>query len=176
MTGIVFEPVYGWSLLVEAFEQIQALHPNAGLVIMGEGREMSACRELVQSKHLDGRVLLTGDLVHPTAVTLCREFADVMVRPTLVDGDSTFVREGIALKVPIVASNTDFRPEGTILFEKGNARDLADKIQYSLLNEASIKRRLKSVEHPDNFQKTLEIIESNTNERTKDARNLRSSR
>jgi len=52
----------------------------------------------------------------------------VFVRPTHFDGDATSVREALALGVPVVASDTDFRPEGVMLFRRGDVDDLMQKL------------------------------------------------
>jgi glycosyltransferase involved in cell wall biosynthesis len=58
--------------------------------------------------------------------------ADVFVRPSLVDGDALSVREALALGRTVVASDTDARPEGVILFRRGDANDLAEKVAVAL--------------------------------------------
>ncbi len=159
VSGISLESAYGWQTLLEAADMLRARFPNVGLVIMGEGVDADKCAELIVAEGLSESVLMAGDLPHPVALTICRGFADVMVRPTLVDGDSSFVREGIALCKPMVASDTDFRPEGVILFKKGDAEDLADKVEYALEHREEIEAQLKEIEHPDYFAETVKVYE-----------------
>nr|HDM59340.1 glycosyltransferase [Bacillota bacterium] len=159
VSGISLESAYGWRTLIDATDVLRATLPNIGLVIMGSGVDADKCAEMIAARGLSGNVLMAGDLPHPLALTICKEFADIMVRPTLVDGDSSFVREGIALGKPTVASDTDFRPEGVILFKKGDAQDLAEKVEYALEHKEEIEAQLKEIEHPDYFAETLEVYE-----------------
>ena len=52
----------------------------------------------------------------------------MVVRSTFADGDAITVREALDLGVPVVASDTDFRPAGVVLFRKGDAVDLLEKL------------------------------------------------
>ena len=160
VSGIVFERIYGWETLLAAFAELRALHQDAGLIIMGKGPDKTICAEIVEKKSLSGSVLMPGDLPHPIALTICKELADVMIRPTMVDGDSSFVREGVALCKPVVASDTDFRPEGVILFKIGDASELAEKVEYALEHVDEIIAELSTIEHPDYFAKTVILYES----------------
>jgi len=160
VSGISLESAYGWRTLIEALGILRGRFPNVGLVVMGDGVDADQCAEMIAARGLSGNVLLAGDLPHPLALTICKDFADVMVRPTLVDGDSSFVREGLALRKPVVASDTDFRPEGAILFKKGDAKDLAEKVEYALEHKEEIEARLKEIEHPDYFAETVKVYEA----------------
>ncbi|MCD6327006.1 glycosyltransferase family 4 protein [bacterium] len=160
VSGIVFERIYGWETLLAAFAELRSLYQNAGLIIMGKGPDKTICAEIVEKKSLSGSVLMPGDLPHPIALTICKELADVMIRPTMVDGDSSFVREGVALCKPVVASDTDFRPEGVILFKIGDASELAEKVEYALEHVDEIIAELSTIEHPDYFAKTVILYES----------------
>ena len=57
---------------------------------------------------------------------------DVFVRPTYFDGDASSVREALTLGVRVVASDTDFRPEGVWRFPPGDADALAAAIETAL--------------------------------------------
>ena len=52
----------------------------------------------------------------------------VFVRPTYTDGDSISVREALALRVPVVASDAAYRPQGVLRFTAGNADDFVKKL------------------------------------------------
>ena len=61
---------------------------------------------------------------------------DVFVRPTYFDGDASSVREAQALGVRVVASDTDFRPDGVGRFPCGDADALAAAIDDALARPA----------------------------------------
>ena len=70
---------------------------------------------------------------------------DVFVRPTYFDGDASSVREALALGIRVVASDTDFRPEGVWRFTCGDADALAGAIEAAL---ARRPRRIDSTSLP----------------------------
>jgi glycogen(starch) synthase len=127
-------PEYGFE---GAFEAVRALSssafPRIGIVVVltryGTPEHEAALKSAAASGGLQGRVLMTRDLPDFTAL-LAR--SDAFLRCTLVDGDSMSVREALSLGVPAVASDTPFRPDGTILFRKGDASDMAARLADAL--------------------------------------------
>jgi len=114
-------PEYGLPLLLDAVTQLRRGFPRLGLVLIGNGTVEPS----------DGEVLATGELPHDLALSVIRK-ANVFVRPTYFDGDASSVREALALGVPVVASDTDFRPEGVVLFRRGEVDDLVNTLTRTL--------------------------------------------
>jgi len=110
-------PEYGISLVIEAAAKLRADYPDLGLVLIGAAGPADP----------EDFVYVTGELPRNAALGILQK-ADVFVRPTYFDGDASSVREALALGVPVVASDTDFRPDRVILFRRGDADDLAEKI------------------------------------------------
>ncbi len=147
----------GWQTPILAFPQLKQRLPKVGMVIVGSGDKEEDCLQMIASKGLSKDVFLAVDVPHPEVISIFKEFADVLVRPTMNDGDASFVREGLALCKPMVASDTDFRPEGSILFKKGDAEDLAQKVEYALKHKEEIEMQLGTFEHPDYFAETVTL-------------------
>jgi len=118
-------PEYGIPLVLEAATRLRALYPRLGVLLMGP--------EEVRDHRLDGDLLPTGELPHEVVLAVMQKI-DLFTRPTYFDGDASSVREALALGVPVVASDTDFRPEGVILFRRGDVQDLTEKIARALRN------------------------------------------
>jgi len=116
-------PEYGLPLIAEAAAGLRTVHPRLGLLLMGPARFEHAA--------LAGDLLQAGQLPHATVLAAMRRL-DVFVRPTYFDGDASSVREALALGVPVVASDTDFRPEGVIVFRRGHVDDLTNKLAQTL--------------------------------------------
>jgi glycosyltransferase involved in cell wall biosynthesis len=119
-------PEYGLPLVADAAARLRARYPDLGLLLFGPAR--------FEHADLDGSLLVAGELDHDSALAVMRRL-HVFVRPTYFDGDALSVREALALGVPVVASDTDFRPEGVILFRRGRADDLTDQIVRALDRE-----------------------------------------
>jgi glycosyltransferase involved in cell wall biosynthesis len=84
-------------------------------------------RPLIEARKLGAHAVCVGEISHEWCLGLLQE-ADVVVRSTFADGDAITVREALNLGVPVVASDTDFRPAGVVLFKKGDATDLVEKL------------------------------------------------
>ncbi len=133
-SAMFFRPEYGFELLAKAVEILRAAHPQMGCLVMGSGEERDQARALVEMWGLGNEMLLAGDLEHDLCLALMAR-SSVFVRPSFKDGDSISVREAASLGVPVVASRVGTRPEGVLLFEPGDVRDLVEKLS-GVLREA----------------------------------------
>jgi glycosyltransferase involved in cell wall biosynthesis len=120
-------PEYGIPLLIDAAARLRPRHPELGLVLMGPERFDEGLPEWV---------LAMGELHRPELLATLGAL-DVFVRPTYFDGDAMSIREAFALGVRVVASDTDFRPEGVRLFPRGDADALAAAIDGVLSSRAA---------------------------------------
>jgi glycosyltransferase involved in cell wall biosynthesis len=124
---------YGLMDAVDALGRLRRTLPGAGLLVAltryGEAAYETELAGKVDSLGLRGHVLVQRDL--PDFISVMKR-SSVFLRSTLVDGDSISVREALFLGVPAVVSDTPFRPEGVILFRKGDALDMADKLLLAL--------------------------------------------
>lgn len=116
-------PEYGISLLMEARVPLRLRYPHLGVLLIGPGG--------IEGQAVSEDLLVTGELPHEVALGVLQK-VDVFVRSTYFDGDASSVREALALGVPVVASDTDFRPDGVILFQRGDVKDLSEKIAHAL--------------------------------------------
>jgi glycosyltransferase involved in cell wall biosynthesis len=130
-TALFFRPEYGFEVLVEALARLRESHPLLGCIVMGSGDDRSAAERVLRERGLEQSVLLLGDVGHDCCLAVMAA-SDVFVRATFEDGDSISVREAISLGTPVVASRVGTRPAGTILFEPGNAAELAAQIKLAL--------------------------------------------
>lgn len=130
-TTLFFRPEYGFDVLVDALEKLKARYPGIGCVVMGSGDGRAAADLAIREAGIEDSVLIVGDLDHDTCLSVMAR-SDVFLRPTREDGDSISVREALALGVPVVASRVGARPQGTVLFEAGNAGALAAKIEEAI--------------------------------------------
>jgi glycosyltransferase involved in cell wall biosynthesis len=116
---------YGAAVLVRGFARVAARLPEAVLLLFGAGgADRDVARRLAE-RGLGERVIALGELDRRAAhATL--QAADVLLRPTLADGDAITVREARALGTRVVASDAAARPAGTALFPSGDAAALAE--------------------------------------------------
>ena len=137
LVGVVASlgPEYGLDLLIDAAARLRPRHPDLGVVLIGPDP---------MEQGLPSWALSLGELSRPSMLAAVREL-DVFVRPTYFDGDASSVREALALGVRVVASDTDYRPEGVRLFPRGDADALAAVIKGAL---AASPMRVESTAFP----------------------------
>jgi glycogen(starch) synthase len=138
IAGGDYDPEWGLAVLLQAVKQLDAPFPNLGVVLMGWQVGLKT-RPLIAELGLARRAVCPGEVSHDRCLAFLRS-ADVFVRSTFVDGDAISVREALAFGVPVVASETAFRPEGVTLFRKGDASDLAAKLTQVLSTPGGVSR------------------------------------
>jgi glycogen(starch) synthase len=124
------DPERGLAVVLRAVQHLLPRHPGLGAVLMG-WQVGPKTRPLIEELGLTGRAVCLGEVSHDRCLGLLRA-SDVTVRCTFVDGDAITVREALALGIPVVASDTDFRPEGVTLFRRGDVSDLTAKLSQVL--------------------------------------------
>lgn len=136
---LFFRPEYGFDVLVEALGRLRRRYPQLGCAVMGGGEQEPEAKALLKREGLEDAVLLLGDMPHEMCLAVMAR-ADVFVRPSRADGDAVSVREALALGTPVVASRVGARPDGVLLFEPGNARQLAGTLDAALQRRADGSR------------------------------------
>ncbi len=123
---------YGTEALALGFAEIARRLPEAHLVILGAGARDP--RSYVQLCALDisHRIHRMGDLSRPEALGALAT-ADLLIRPSLTDGDALSIREALALGVRVVASDAVPRPPGVHTFPAGDPAALAAAACTALL-------------------------------------------
>jgi glycosyltransferase involved in cell wall biosynthesis len=124
-------PEYGASTMLDAFARVREKRSDAGLVVYGPGTRAPALVAAVVTRGLEKSTHLLGELERERALAVLAA-ADVFVRPTLADGDAISVREAVALRRRVVASQVGSRPPEAALFPAGDAAACAEQIFHSL--------------------------------------------
>lgn len=138
---------YGMPLFLEAARRLRPSYPRLGVLLIGPERPDG-------NGFKDG-FLAAGEQPHDVALSIMSRVT-VFVRPTYFDGDALSVREALALGIPVVASDTDFRPKGTILFRRGNVEELEERLRDAL---SGTHRPHAQVAGSDGFVRLLELYE-----------------
>jgi glycogen(starch) synthase len=82
-------------------------------------------------KTVHGTLHVHRDLT-PGAFNELLKSSDVLIRPTLTDGDSVVVREALALGLSVLASDAVARPSDCTVFRTGDAADIAAKLRQEI--------------------------------------------
>ena len=137
IVGVVarLEAEKGHRVLLEAWPLVLAAHPEAWLLIVGEGSERNSLEAQAGSLGISDRVVFTGRREDVPAVTAA---LDVAVLPSYREAQGLSVLEAMALSRPVVASNVGGIPEmiedgvSGLLVPPGNREALAGAINRLL--------------------------------------------
>ncbi len=121
-----FEAHYNVGAVLEAFRLLQARHPDATLVVAGDGAERARLREQAARLGLTG-VTFTGP-VPPHEMPALYDAADLYVNASLIDNMPLSILEAYAAGTPVVTSDAGGIPviahhEETALVVAGAAPD-----------------------------------------------------
>lgn len=108
--GIVarLHPVKGHCFLLEALARVKDKISQLTLVIVGNGPERASLESLVTRLGIANNVIFTGfrkDIPEVIAAL------DILVLPSLSEGLSLTIMEGMAMKKPVIATNVGGTPE-----------------------------------------------------------------
>jgi len=139
----------GFEYLLEAFAGITSSHPDARLVIVGEGPDEPAIASIVDRLDLRSKTIFAGQRGDmPNVYAAC----DIFVLPSLNEGLPMTVLEAMAAARPVIASNVGAIPtvvrngETGLLVEPRDVAGLKAALGL-LLNDPALSSRLASNGH-----------------------------
>jgi glycosyltransferase involved in cell wall biosynthesis len=124
------DPELGLPVVIDALPELIRQFPGLCAVFLG-WQVGPKVRPLIESRGLAQHAVCVGEISHERCLGFLQE-ANVVVRSTFADGDAITVREALGLGVPVVASDTAFRPPGVILFRKGDRQELLARLGETL--------------------------------------------
>ena len=138
----------GADILLKATKIIKRENPNIYVYIAGSGPSETELKKLAKELEIEENVEFLGRISDDEKWTYYKS-TDISVIPSLWEGMPTVLLEAMMCGKPVVASNVDGIPEVLIdnetglLFETGNAEDLADKI-ITLVRNQEMRERIKN--------------------------------
>jgi glycosyltransferase involved in cell wall biosynthesis len=139
-------PAKRYDLLIAAWSRVAGRHPDARLVILGEGPLRAELESRIRESKLQGRVLLPGVR---SDVPVWHSAADLYISSSDTEGMSNAVLEAMASGLPIVATRVSgsedlIRHEmNGLLVPRGDGSALAAAV-LRLLDHPTLRRRLGS--------------------------------
>lgn len=137
-------PEKGFDTLIEAAPHVLAHSPDVRFIVAGDGPERDRLQNRVQERDLTDRFLLPG---YVPDVPGLLSAADIVVVPSLSEGQGIVALEAMAARKPVVASRVgglaETVEEGVtgLLVPPGDPAALADALLL-LLEDAATRQRL----------------------------------
>jgi len=131
--------------LIQAFQRTSAAFEDAWLVLVGDGPEAEALRQIVSESGLEDRVIFAG--VRPNElIPKWLNAADVFVLASHAEGLPNVLLEAMACGLPVVATKVGGAEEATgagsgLLVNPADADDLATAMQ-SLAGSRILRQRM----------------------------------
>ncbi len=162
-----FYKTKGLPYLIEAMAEIHKTHPDAKLVIIGDGRERKNLELRIADCGLEKNVMLVGRLAE--AWRYLKAF-DIFVLPSLKEGFPWALLEAMAAQVPVIATSVGAIPEiiknneNGMLVAPGDAKALQQAIS-ELLNNAPLRDNLalhakETVEQKFKLDRMIQKVEN----------------
>ncbi|MYL26833.1 MULTISPECIES: glycosyltransferase [Halomonadaceae] len=135
----------GFDSLVEAFALVKNARPDAGLIIVGEGRLKAQLEALSAAKGLTDSVLIPGFCDNTPALM---KGADVLAMPSKTEGLPITILEAMAMELAIVTSPVGAIPallgeeEGGWLLKSRDPSEIARTLLHSLDNPEERNRKV----------------------------------
>jgi glycosyltransferase involved in cell wall biosynthesis len=142
-----FAPWHGLNLLLDAFERSAATHPEAVLLLIGDGPERAAIAERAARAGLGQRVLFAGEVANTGLAPYVARFDAAVLPDTNEYGSPMKLFEYLAMARPIVAP--DYGPVNDVLddgdngliFARRDSAALADRLA-TLMTDRELSRTL----------------------------------
>ena len=138
-------PRKGVDLLLEAWKEISAVHPNTYLLIVGTGEEANRLQQLIVGHTICHRVRFLGQL-QPEEVVKYLQLSDVFILPSESEGLSNALLEAMSVGLAPIATriggNTDVINDcdNGLLFEVGDKAGLIEALARCLRDKALRER------------------------------------
>jgi glycosyltransferase involved in cell wall biosynthesis len=140
-----FAPWHGLSLLLEAFERIAPAHPDAVLLLIGDGPDRAAIIERAAMAGLSARVLCPGEVANKELAPYLARFDAAVLPDTNEYGSPMKLFEYLALARPVVAP--DYGPVNDVLddgdtgliFARRDVAALAERLEILIRDRESAR-------------------------------------
>jgi glycogen(starch) synthase len=150
----LLEAEYDLPLQIDLLGLLRATYPAAGLILIGSGSLQAEIADRINEKPYRQHILLCGDVERSVTLRMIAD-CNLFLRTTRFDGDSISVREALHFGVPVVASDSASRPEGTYLFRAGDLLSLRGVAEEVLREKA--RRAPQRTAREENLEAVAEL-------------------
>ena len=114
---------------------------------------------LIKDLNMERYIFWADDLHHDEFLTILKR-SKIFVRSPTDDGICSSVLEALSLKVPVVATKNNLRPEGVVTFKAGDEHELSEKVSYVLNNYEKVISNLPLPNIKDTVTEEAKLLAS----------------
>lgn len=133
------DPIKNQRLMVSAFARLLKSHPDAALVIVGDGEERLALEKQVNELDIQDSVRFTGYISNPVNMI---EIMDVFLLSSLSEGTSMTLLEAMSLRKPCIVTDAGGNKE--IIVNNQNGLVSSNNDEYDFLSKLEFMADNKS--------------------------------
>ncbi len=132
-----WEPIYGIDLIAKAFGEVGGRHAHSRLILLGNGSQAGALRQILSQAGVMDRVSMPGQIGFQDLPRYYR-LADVYVSASHSDGTSISMLEAMACGRPVIVSDLPGNREWVTpnevgwLFPQGDWKALAEMMETAI--------------------------------------------
>lgn len=137
--------------LIEAFQPISQLNPDAGLVFIGDGNQKNKLQKIVKKLNLKSTVYFLGKIDNQSReLSYLYNAAYLYVNPSIIENQSVSFIEAMTAGLPIVAANQAIQSSliqpniNGLLFQSNSIPALTAALQ-KLLSDSRLRRKISSI-------------------------------
>jgi glycosyltransferase involved in cell wall biosynthesis len=143
-----FQPRKRHPLVLRAFAEISPSHPNAYLVLAGEGKDLAPCKQLAAALHISDRVVFLGRLATDRSISLLASM-DVVVHASSAETFGYSIVEPLLLGRPTIVARTGIATEvedagAAIVVDPGDQGAMARNLHAVLSGTSTFKPRVNT--------------------------------
>ena len=144
------EPLYNIPCILQAYEQVLKQYPEATLDILGQGSMRAELEQYVADNHLTS-VRFLGQVPNDKIYDYLAD-ASIMLSASKADNMPVSLLEAMNAGLLVISSRVGGVPymiedgETGLLFESGNANELADKMKWALENPGVINNMIMTAQ------------------------------
>lgn len=156
-TYVFVRPEFFIENMVEAITEVVKQHPDLGLIILGLDEGFERIRAMIQERGIADNIFFAGDQTHDSFLTIISK-SDIYLRTPVKDGVCSSVLEALSLKVPVVASENNRRPESVITYDNNDTNNMVKVLDDVIRNMTIYKSRVVVPFIEDTVKEEIEIL------------------
>lgn len=140
-TYVFVRPEFFIENMIEAIAEVLKQYPDLGLIILGLDEGFESIRALIQEREIADNIFFAGDQTHDSFLTILSN-SDIYLRTPIKDGVCSSVLEALSLRVPVVASENNRRPESVITYDNNDRNDMVKVLDDVIRNMTIYKSKI----------------------------------
>jgi len=165
---------------LSAFRDFSKKHPNARLIIAGEGPMKEEYEKFVRKNNLSEKVVFLG-IVNHNEIARIYQKSHLFLLPSLNEALGNVMQEALASGLPIITTDTgasELMSENGFIIRKKNSQDIYDSLE-KIINDENLRQEMsgksrklaEEMSWSENAKKYFEILEEVSKKKEKPQQN-----